>query len=204
MNGKGLLYAPPQPELPQILKATSKVPLLRFYKTGPILDQKDSPMCVGYAARACLNAEPIIQDYAADKIYTACKKIDNLKAAGTTVFAAATVLKNLGLADEVYFSYKAERVIEHVLGISPVLASMDWTERMEETDSKGRAKPGGQGTGGHCVLIYGADRESKILYFQNSWGIDWGDKGKFWMKFDDFEIAMGMNPCLAIQERKFS
>jgi GNAT superfamily N-acetyltransferase len=38
-------------------------------------------------------------------------------------------------------------------------------------------QPGEKHCGGHCVALAGADPERGELYFINSWGVGWGDKG---------------------------
>lgn len=40
--------------------------------------------------------------------------------------------------------------------------------------------------GGHSVLIVGYDISKQLLKFQNSFGPDWGDKGCFYVRFQDF------------------
>ncbi len=51
---------------------------------------------------------------------------------------------------------------------------------------------GEQVLGGHAVLAVGYDTSKNVVYVQNSWGPDWGDKGFFYMPFDYI-----VNPNLA-------
>lgn len=38
--------------------------------------------------------------------------------------------------------------------------------------------------GGHAVLLVGYDLESELYIVRNSWGVEWGDKGYFYMPFE--------------------
>jgi C1A family cysteine protease len=38
--------------------------------------------------------------------------------------------------------------------------------------------------GGHAVVFVGYDMAKKLLIVRNSWGVEWGDKGYFYMPFD--------------------
>ncbi len=39
-------------------------------------------------------------------------------------------------------------------------------------------------TGGHCVTVIGYDLKSRLFLAQNSWGLEWGTDGCFWLSFD--------------------
>lgn len=38
--------------------------------------------------------------------------------------------------------------------------------------------------GGHAVLLVGYDDKTKVFKFQNSWGVEWGDKGYGYIPYD--------------------
>jgi len=71
---------------------------------------------------------------------------------------------------------------------------------------------GGESFGGHAMCVVGFDDgyEGGAFQIMNSWGENWGNKGMFWMKYDDFEYftnafygeAYGMYP-LPKKNREF-
>lgn len=44
----------------------------------------------------------------------------------------------------------------------------------------------GYKVGGHAVKVMGYDWDKQLLIFQNSFGQDWGDNGKFYIRMSDF------------------
>jgi C1A family cysteine protease len=64
------------------------------------------------------------------------------------------------------------------------------------------------GFGGHamCVIGYDDDYQEGALQIMNSWGEDWGDRGLFWMRYDDFEYftkeAYGLYPMGSAQDKQ--
>jgi len=42
--------------------------------------------------------------------------------------------------------------------------------------------------GGHETCLYGYDKDKKIFYGINSWGIDWGNQGLYTMPFSAFDV----------------
>lgn len=53
-------------------------------------------------------------------------------------------------------------------------------------------KKGEQVMGGHCVAAVGYDDHKAQLIVRNSWGVDWGDRGHFYMPY---EFAADSNYC---------
>lgn len=38
--------------------------------------------------------------------------------------------------------------------------------------------------GGHAVVLVGYDDTKRMFFCRNSWGIDWGLEGYFWMPYE--------------------
>lgn len=47
--------------------------------------------------------------------------------------------------------------------------------------------PKGNLKGYHAIVVHGYDDKSRLLHSTNSWGKDWGDKGKFYIPYNLFE-----------------
>ncbi|MCB9080282.1 MAG: peptidase C1 [Lewinellaceae bacterium] len=65
-----------------------------------------------------------------------------------------------------------------------------------------------QGFGGHamCVIGYDDTKAGGAFYIQNSWGEEWGDRGRAWVRYPDFEYfvreAYGLYPMGAAGEQQ--
>lgn len=80
------------------------------------------------------------------------------------------------LVSTAYFSLKGEKEIKTaLLENGPVVIAVDWQKDMRVRDgaisSQFKEK-----TGGHCMILYGWNEKGWLI--QNSWGTDWGDKGR--------------------------
>ena len=38
--------------------------------------------------------------------------------------------------------------------------------------------------GGHAIMAVGYDDDKKVFIIRNSWGVEWGDKGYFYMPYE--------------------
>ena len=140
-----------------------------------VLDQGNTPHCVGFGGAQWGNTLPIDDHYTADDghaIYYECKVIDGepKQEDGSDVRSLAKALQNRAL-----------------LTSGPVVVGTDWMNDMFNPDKDGFVKPTGGVAGGHCYLWQGYDPTSKVLSFLNSWGDSWGVKGSFYMHQTDFE-----------------
>ena len=48
-------------------------------------------------------------------------------------------------------------------------------------------KPSGKVVGGHSMVICGWDDMKQAFYVRNSWGVNWGMYGYFWLPYKIFE-----------------
>ena len=65
-----------------------------------------------------------------------------------------------------------------------------WYDEWTDMDKEGNLPEVSKYTwpvGGHETFLYGYDRSLKVFYGQNSWGIEWGNNGRFAMPFSAFE-----------------
>lgn len=182
----------------------------RHYHSGPILDQGATGTCVAHGLTAKVNAAPIMQEVGMSP-FNLYRRIvaddefpendneatapDDQLQSGTSVRAGAKLLVDLGLAKTYLWAAGAEDVRAWILGgFGGVVIGVWWTEDMMDTDSEGFVHYTGQKVGGHCVHIGGwndhVKTRSKTLAAargQQSWGVTWGQAGRFWIPMDDLD-----------------
>lgn len=171
----------------------------QIWKTGPIIDQKEESACVGFDWLEFLMAEPNPYPVPADtfhfamQIYRRAQQLDDSPGEepeyyGTTVEAGHAALLEMGLVKpEIFWATTIDQVIKHLLEIGPVSMGTDWTRSMMETNEEGYVFASGLSVGGHCYLCHGVDIKAETLFFQQSWGLEYGIDGKFKMSFSTME-----------------
>lgn len=74
---------------------------------------------------------------------------------------------------------------------TPVLFGTWWYDDMGNPDSKGLIHPTGAEAGGHEFLanaeIWSPTPSKRLIGFENSWGENWGENGKFYMTWEEAE-----------------
>jgi len=186
----------------------------RFWPSPGVLDQGNTSQCVAYSGVKYLTTAPIYNEPIAPlKLYKECLDADewpgNDLDNGTSVRALFKVLKRRGLVSEYRWAFDAATVVNHVLTTGPVVMGTIWTRDMfmpvRGTDY---ITPTGDDDGGHAWLIIGADRRRVnpddtrgAIRLINSWGKNWGDNGRAWMKFSDLNklIKLDGEACIATE-----
>lgn len=171
------------------------------------LDQGKSSTCVGHGCHQLLRASPVrntknIPD--PYQIYNEAQLIDEWPGEnydGTSVRAGVKYLAKQGYISSYKWAFDGPTAVSHILTVSPVVIGVDWYEGQMSVDDKGFIYPKGRMIGGHCVLVVGANTQEKCpdgttgsVTLLNSWGTNWGRKGraKLTMKaFDDLIRANG-------------
>lgn len=185
-NDKKFLLARP--------KRGETMPARRMWNlTGGILDQGNTPQCVGHAGRHYLNAGPVVNrgGPAARGLYDMAQLNDEWEGEdyeGTSVRGLFKGLKKLGFVNEYRWAFDVETVMKHVLTTGPMVMGTDWYLEMFTPDRHGYVYPEGENAGGHSWLIIGVDRYRKApdgamgaARCVNSWGLNWGERGRFWL-----------------------
>lgn len=153
-------------------------------------DQGALPQCVAYAWTANMLAAPIITPTGAPAswaawLYGEAQKIDRIPGAhdGTTVRAAAQVLKASGKLASYVWGETAHQVAAHLYTRGPVVLGTNWYAGMSDvTRGAGATMHGtGRNEGGHAYLAIGISMPRRAIRVLNSWGSEWGDRGRAWM-----------------------
>lgn len=178
------------------------------YRTGPVLDQGQTPMCVGMAWRDWLSAALVMEKGgpAAPVIYADAQQRDGMALPhdGSTVRAGAQALQALGYVQAYGWAFDATTLRNWLLlGKGSVVVGTNWYDAMFEPDAKGFCRVGGSIAGGHAYLCIGYSAPRQAFRFLNSWGLGWGQKGRFWISFSDFDRLLHENGecCTAIEQR---
>jgi C1A family cysteine protease len=90
------------------------------------------------------------------------------------------------------FLFKSNAKLKKALANGPLLATMQVYEDFVYYKSGVYEHTDGKQLGGHAVTIMGYDDKLGAFLVKNSWGLDWGDKGYFWIKYDD-DSQIGAN-----------
>lgn len=179
-----------------------ELPVSFYYKTGPILNQGNYPMCVGFSWRQWLTTG-IVENTSLNPdgrtIYCEARKRDpwtgdcttDLKS-GTSIRAGAKYLQERGLIGTYVWAWDAETIRRWILsGKGPVIVGTRWymsmyrpvAGRMVVTPSSGLA-------GGHAYAITGYSDSNRMFQVTNSWGPYWGTQGKSNMRYQDMQLLM--------------
>lgn len=172
---------------------------------APVLDQGDLGACTGFATAQLLNCSAMalarraatrstkyLGAQHALKIYSRATQLDAFPGeylpedTGSSGLAVAKAAKEFGFLT----SYRHAFGFQHFLTaiqMAPVIVGTYWYEDMGRLDRKYRAHPTGRQQGGHEYLCIGVNFDDEVLTFLNSWGRDWGKRGRFYMGFEEFE-----------------
>lgn len=180
-----------------------------WWDHGIWLDQGNTPQCTAYSALHFLEdgsvtqfplkpgAPPISNPV---HIYNEAQKRDGfpLPHDGSTIRAVMKVLTIKRLVTAYYWAWDLETLVDTVLHHSPVIVGTNWYRGMFYPDKDGIIKVAGANAGGHAYVINGVNVEKRLLRIKNSWGRDWGAKGRAWISFDDMARLIGENAEVAI------
>lgn len=162
---------------------------------GPILDQGTKPFCVAYATSALKTWQEFREkktfiDFDEPDFYYKCKTIDGLPegTAGTTLRAAMSIAKNLGMKEvrtnsrhkiNTYWAVpvNVEDMKRALVQFGPLVGGIMWQDSWRNTEKYGILPKPDRPVGGHAILIYGYSTFG--LHCRNSWGLDWGYRGRF-------------------------
>jgi hypothetical protein len=189
-----------------LLAPAPALPTQKYWKTGAILDQGQTPMCVGFSARQWLTSWPVPDTGGPDAqtIYHGAQRNDDTPGEaydGTDDRGAMKYLQSLGYVSAYHWTASAEDAATYVLTQGGLLVGVDWTEGMFTPDVHGVIRPTGKAAGGHELFVGGYNRTRGLFRLVNSWGSAWGQAGKCWLAGEDLQrlIDAGGDVCAPVQ-----
>lgn len=177
----------------------------RYYSPGPLLplDQGETGTCVAHAWGGFLAAAPIVTEEFPHPydMYRGIIKDDEFPENdhevtatdlelqfGTTIRAGAKYLRAQGHLKTFVWARNADEMAAWILtGQGTIVVGTNWYFGMSDLDEDDLARPTGECLGGHAYLVIGYTRVGKKFRCINSWGAEYGDRGRFWMRHDDME-----------------
>jgi len=196
------------------------VPAYRYYATGVHLplDQGHTGTCVAHAWTGFLYAS-LMMDKTAPSPFDTYRGIvavdeftDNdveVTAAdedlqyGTSVRAGAQYLRTGGHLKSFVWSNSADEMALWLLtGKGTIVLGTTWYWDMSDLQ-EGYAIPGGGVAGGHAYLCIGYNKKAQAFRCLNSWGPEFGEKGRFWIHHQDMEdlIQDDGEACAAVEQK---
>lgn len=173
-----------------LLDRTAK-PRSYTWRLDTHLDQKQTPMCVGFSIAHEVAAKPKVghvDAVVAAGIYSLAQKNDAWAGEayeGTSVLGGVKAAAIMGYYDEYRWAASVDDLVLAVGYHGPAVLGTNWYATMFHPDETGRIVVAGGVAGGHAYLTNRVDVRHERLWIANSWGLDWGIGGNAWISFDD-------------------
>ncbi len=120
------------------------------------------------------------------------------------MLAGAKVVQSMGFISEYRWAFGFEDLLAAVSWKGPVVIGVNWYEGMFDTDEKGLLHPTGRVMGGHCVEVDQVSVREETVGGPNSWGLNWGVKGRWKMTWTEFARLLNEDgeACVPIRTAK--
>jgi hypothetical protein len=174
----------------------AEIHTVRHTHYGPVLRQWVGS-CTGHSAAQNLNSKPLHQprtpyktDGHAMDIYKLATTLDPWSGqyppedTGSSVLAAAKAAQRLGYIGGYQWAFGYNQLLAALM-LQPVVVGTVWYDRMFNLGRYGFLNVSGSVAGGHAYLIIGYAAHDRYFTILNSWGVDWGRKGRARIKAAD-------------------
>lgn len=167
----------------------------KTWRRGGAYDQGQTSTCVAQTGKGLMNSLPmseqvsydIRREYSTDEWYQGAQRYDEWEGAdydGTSALGLCRYLTELGIIREYRWCFGLVDVLVTLSHVGPVGIGIWWHADMFFPDSRGLIRPTGGLEGGHEVELIGVDTRRREVIGMNSWGEDWGDRGRFRLTWD--------------------
>lgn len=173
----------------------------RTWRRGRAYSQGQKPWCVAYTAKGMLNTKPFSgfepysrrARYSFADFYAGAQRNDDWPGEdydGTSAGGVLKYLQSVGIISEYRWCFGMTDVLQTLSHHGPVSIGAWWKDGMWEPDSQHLVKYEGAKVGGHQFEAIGVHPADEEVEFMNSWDSSWGDRGRFRMKYDQFEALL--------------
>lgn len=118
---------------------------------------------------------------------------------GTSTLAGIKATKQyMGIDFRYRWCFSIGDIVDTLISRGPVIVGCQWREGMFFPDQDGYIYAKGPNYGGHAVYVIGVNKWANKVRIVNSWGAEWGENGRAWMKIDDLDKVVSENGEAAI------
>lgn len=202
--GRGLINHDPRTRQYRAvdLLVMGEEPVTKTWVGHRAYDQGQTPECVAFTGKGCLNTAPISSKWSynlrskldTEWIYQGAKLNDEWAGEnydGTSGLGLMRFLKSAGYIESYHACFSLDEYLLTLSHIGPIAFGVWWREGMWDPDANGFLHPTGDHAGGHEFTLYGVNMEEEYVMMMNSWGRTWGQLGHAKIRFDDLATLIG-------------
>lgn len=186
-------FDPRNKNFPIMALLDQRVVRARGWSLKTQLDQGAEGACVGFAWSHELAAVPrkiSVTDETARQVYYRAQQLDPWEGEnyeGTSVLAGAKTVQEQGHMTEYRWAFTLNEVLLALAYQGPVVFGLNWYYGMMDTNTEGYIHPTGTVMGGHAIVGIAIHTATKRIVLQNSWGGNWGNKGRCYLSWDHLD-----------------
>lgn len=183
-----------------LLKKSQDAPRDRFWRRGGAYDQGQSSTCVPHTGKGLMNTLPNSKkfDYRFRskwdpyEWYPQIQRLDEWEGEspayeGTSGLALMKFLLGQGHIKEFRACFSLEDYLLTLSHLGPIAFGTWWYTDMFYPDENGLVRATGGQEGGHEIELTGLDWGAREIEFTNTWGPNWGNKGRGRMSLETFD-----------------
>lgn len=171
----------------------------RTWRRGEAYDQGQTSQCVAFTGKGILNSAPISslvpysvrRKFSTQEFYDGAQLHDQWPGVGydgTSARGLMRYLSSVGLVKEYRWCFGLQDVLATLAHYGPVALGVNWYESMFYPKGEdGLLSVEGPVVGGHEVELIGLDISEHTVIGMNSWGEEWGDRGRFRLSWVDLD-----------------